>query len=139
MSTPARQRGFSLLEALVALLLLSVGLLGIAGLQLRSLQGAHSSIQRSLADLAAQDARELLWASMTALDGECPPDAAQSLRSHQWHQHWAPFLPGLADADQSIEPAEDCAFKISIRWQDERFSDPSVFEYWVKLPARDHI
>lgn len=42
-----RQQGVSLLEVLVAVLILSFGLLGVAALQVRSLQGTQSSNFRS--------------------------------------------------------------------------------------------
>jgi type IV pilus assembly protein PilV len=48
-SRSARERGFSLLEVLIALLVLSVGLLGIAGLQTLSLQFNHQSYERTQA------------------------------------------------------------------------------------------
>jgi len=41
---PRRQRGFSLLEILVAIVVLSIGLLGLAGLQANGLQANHSAI-----------------------------------------------------------------------------------------------
>jgi type IV pilus assembly protein PilV len=45
----ALQKGVSLIEILVAVLILSFGLLGIAALQTRALQGNQSSMQRSQA------------------------------------------------------------------------------------------
>ncbi|MDT8991413.1 type IV pilus modification protein PilV [Curvibacter sp. APW13] len=42
-------KGVTLIEILIAVLLLSLGLLGMAGLQIRALQGNHSAAQRSQA------------------------------------------------------------------------------------------
>lgn len=50
--------GFSLLEVLIALLVLSVGLLGIAGLQTFSLQFNHQSYERTQATLLISDIAE---------------------------------------------------------------------------------
>lgn len=47
--------GFSLVEVLVALLILSVGLLGLAGLQARGLKDNQMSVQHSKAVLYATD------------------------------------------------------------------------------------
>lgn len=44
-----RQRGATLIEILVAVLILSFGMLGMAALQTRALQGNQSSLQRSQA------------------------------------------------------------------------------------------
>jgi type IV pilus assembly protein PilV len=49
-------RGFTLLEILVALLVLSIGLLGLAGLQTFSLRNNHSALLRSQAVVLAYDA-----------------------------------------------------------------------------------
>lgn len=51
----SRARGFTLIEMLVALLVLSIGLLGIAALQLTSLRSNHSAAMRSQATLLAYD------------------------------------------------------------------------------------
>ena len=42
-----RQRGFSLVEALIALVVLSIGLIGVAAMQLKALQSANAGYQRS--------------------------------------------------------------------------------------------
>lgn len=49
------QRGFSLIEVLIALLILSIGLLGIAGLQGASLGKTRESSLRTQAMIMAQD------------------------------------------------------------------------------------
>ena len=55
------QRGVSLLEVLVALMVLSVGLLGLSALHWRTAQQSHAIMGQSLAALHAQDAAERLW------------------------------------------------------------------------------
>ena len=49
--TKASTKGFSLIEVLIAIVILAVGLLGIAGLQVIGLQSNHSSYMRSQASL----------------------------------------------------------------------------------------
>lgn len=51
----AAQRGFTLVEILVTLVLISVGLLGIAALQLTTLRGNQDSYVRSQASVLAGD------------------------------------------------------------------------------------
>ena len=55
-SVRRKTRGFTLLEILVALLVLSIGLLGLAGLQTFSLRNNHSALLRSQAVVLAYDA-----------------------------------------------------------------------------------
>jgi len=52
---PRSQQGFTLLEALIALLVLAVGLLGFMGLQVRGLAYNHDAYVRSMATVLAQD------------------------------------------------------------------------------------
>nr|WP_300315455.1 prepilin-type N-terminal cleavage/methylation domain-containing protein [Halomonas sp.] len=129
----SNRSGFTLLEALVALLVLSSGLLGVAAMQARSLQGAHASVQWGIADLAAQDARERLWAALASGDPRsCPLPSV--VNASDWRQHWRPFLPGLSANPVTALP--DCAFVIEIDWQDARFgSETMSLEYRLKLPS----
>ncbi len=50
-----RQSGFTLLEVLVAILVLSIGLLGLAGLMASSIRNNHSAQQRTQATWLAYD------------------------------------------------------------------------------------
>jgi len=59
--------GFTLLEVLVALVILSLGLLGLAGLQLRSLQGSTDSFARSQAMILAESISDRMRANPQAV------------------------------------------------------------------------
>ena len=59
-----RQRGVTLIEVLVTFLVLSIGLVGIALLNLNSLKFAHSSYYTSVASSAALDLEERLWVAL---------------------------------------------------------------------------
>lgn len=50
-----RQSGFTLLEVLIAILVLSIGLLGLAGLMASSIRNNHSAYQRTQAIWLAYD------------------------------------------------------------------------------------
>ncbi|MBF7054290.1 type IV pilus modification protein PilV [Halomonas sp. KAO] len=137
----SKQHGFTLIEALVALLVLSIGMLGVAAMQLKSLQGAHAAYQRSIASLAAQDAQERLWAAMAnAGDMKCPSwSVAKDLGGKSWHDSWKGYLPELVKAAVSPAgtPNAGCEFYISVEWSDKRFGsegDP-MFDYTVRLPG----
>lgn len=55
-------RGFSLIEALIALVLISVGVLGMVALQGRAIQYTQDSVQRNNAAMLANDLVEMIRA-----------------------------------------------------------------------------
>lgn len=64
----ARQSGFSILEAVVALAIFSVGVLGLAALQLNSLVSAGDSQQRTLAIWKTQELADRIRANSQHVD-----------------------------------------------------------------------
>ena len=60
-----KNTGFTLIEVLIAMLLLGVGLLGLAGLQANSLRNAQSAYNRSLATELANDLADRMRANIT--------------------------------------------------------------------------
>ncbi len=61
-----RQGGFSLLEVLVAIIILSIGLLGLAGLQASGLQANHSAYLRTQAAMLSYDIIDAMRANHDA-------------------------------------------------------------------------
>ncbi|MDH5570756.1 MAG: type IV pilus modification protein PilV [Gammaproteobacteria bacterium] len=59
----SKNGGLTLVEVLVALVILSVGLLGLAGLQINSLRGSSGSNNRVTATFIANDMAERLYAN----------------------------------------------------------------------------
>lgn len=134
-----RSRGFSLIEALIALLVLSIGMLGAAAMQLNALQSAHIAYQRSIATLAAQDAQERLWAQIAG--GTCPnwSDAREGNNGIDWYDAWSGYLPGFSDSSdvdsESNGSSSECGFTITISWDEPRASgEKPEFIYHVRLP-----
>jgi len=62
------ERGFSLIEVMVALIILSVGLLGLASLQSAALRSTYSSYVRTQAGVAAMEMAERMRANKTGVD-----------------------------------------------------------------------
>lgn len=60
------QGGFSMIEVLVTLLVFTIGLLGLAALQLNALQGTADSVQRSHASAVLQELAERIRANPQA-------------------------------------------------------------------------
>src|SRR6185503_5302625 len=67
MNTHARQQGFTMVEVLVALVVLAIGLLGIAALYLNSLQAGRTAIYRTEAVALAADLADRVRMNRSAL------------------------------------------------------------------------
>lgn len=130
-----KQSGFTLIEALVALVVLAVGLLGLATMQIKALQGAHVAYQRTLATMAAQDMVERLWIevgkNVSSAGVSCP---APNTIFVDWYDVWSAYLPSLEDpvVNSPIPNPEaspsSCRYVITIRWEDERFFQDETSE-----------
>lgn len=124
----ASARGFTLVEVLVALVVLSIGLLGIASLQLSSLRWNQGASARSQATLLAYDIVDRMRANQkSATTGEY--DQAYGAATGNAgsvsladKQRWKTLLgQTLPSGDGMIERSATgttTTFRITIRWDD---------------------
>jgi len=140
-------RGFTLIEALIALLVLSIGMLGVAAMQLKALQGAHAAYQRSIASLAAQDAQERLWAQLALGSGVCPLWSEAEKGDGDipsWNDAWGDYLPDFSTYSSVSPPGNgsnaDCQFTVLVDWTENRFEgeEATGFTYIVRLPGKEN-
>jgi type IV pilus assembly protein PilV len=133
-----RHDGFTLIESLVALLVLSIGLLGVAAMQLSSLQANNGAFQRTQATFLAQDIADRMRANRrAALDGEydmdygdAAPNAPATVAENDivlWKNRLAATLPAAASGEEEDAPdaqivtnVADETVTIRIRWDDSR-------------------
>jgi type IV pilus assembly protein PilV len=117
---PRRRRaqcGASLIEVLVSMLILAVGLLGFAGMQMVGIKSNHSAQMRSQATLLAYDlADRMRGARDAALDGDYDDDAPGADRL-AWNAEVARRLG--ADASPRVT-RNDAVVTIEILWNDRR-------------------
>ena len=115
--------GFSLIEVLVAVLLLSIGLLGLATLQTTSLQRENSSAQRvealnhayDLLDRMRANRAQAIAGNYNVLVGESPSGSSWAETDvRTWKQALAAALPG---GDAAVD-VEDQIVDIRIVWSD---------------------
>jgi type IV pilus assembly protein PilV len=127
MSARKRQTGFGLVEVLVALLIVSVGLLGIVSLQVTALKNVGSSMERSQAVMQTYSYLDVLRANraqavISELDMTmtCDPEnlATTEVEQRKW-------LTQLQDTlGQHACAAVDCLgggrCTITVEWDDAR-------------------
>lgn len=123
--------GFSLLEVLIALLILSVGLLGIAALQLVSLKTNHGAYQRSQATILAYDMMDRLRANrviamaegydiaMAAATPAAPANSPiQIIDLNDWLSNYVSVLLPAGDGSIDCTTAGLCI--IIVQWDESR-------------------
>lgn len=139
------QRGFSLLEALIALVVLSIGLIGVAAMQLKALQSANAGYQRSVASVAAVDAQERLWARLATLEtGQTCEDIDTSDVQSAWKEHWfqnsdATPLWGASSSHSRIakdDSGSDCRIDVTVALGE---NNDDLFDYFFLLPKVESL
>ena len=126
------QRGATLIEVLVAMLVLSVGLLGLAGMQMTALKSNQSAYYRSQATVLAYDIMDRMRANRAdALNGvydialrneACDPHLAPSgsLAARDVAE-WLNSLSCLLSSDaRGSVVRSGRLFTVSIDWNDNR-------------------
>jgi len=137
------QGGFSLIEVLVAVLIVSVGVLGVAGLQLLSLQNNTSALFRTQAIQSVYDIMDRSRANRgqdytldmdddaptapNCMTQNCSPVQMRSFDLAAWRESLAENLPegnGAVDMDGG-------RMTVTVQWQDTRNSDVDPLEIAV--------
>jgi type IV pilus assembly protein PilV len=148
-------QGFSLVEVLIALIVMSVGMLGIAGLYVQSMQAGRTSMLRHHAVTLAGDIADRIRANPTAgaayvattgADNGCVAGgtdctaaemAAQDILT--WQTQASSFLPVMGDGSQQVVVNYDAAalpplYTVTVRW-DEPTPDNIPPSYTIEVPV----
>ncbi len=145
-----KARGFTLLEVLITLIIMSIGLLGLAALQISSLRNNHSAEHRGQATELARSMSDRMRANafyVRALNGglygtldektatettscsalnPCASDILAENDLFEWNRFIEAVLPG---GDASIARTGDgstAVYTISVRWLDVSGGDRST-------------
>lgn len=124
----ARQSGFTLLEILVAIVVLSIGLLGLAGLMATSMRNNHSAYQRTQATWLAYDVIDRMRVNRAAALTESydiplatatsPSAGLAKLDIDDWKTTLERTLPA-GDGSVDVTPGTR-AVTVIIQWNDTR-------------------
>lgn len=130
-----RQQGFSLLEVLITMLIVSFGLLGIAGIIITSLKNNQSSYARSQASLMVNDIVDRMRANRSGAEASPSPynlalTAAPSgtdIAANDLTEWRAALATNLASGTGSV--AVDDATKkvtVTVQWNDSHATADSA-------------
>lgn len=141
------QKGFSLIEVLIALIIMSVGMLGIASLYVQSMQAGRTSLFRHNAVTLAGDVADRIRANRTAgityetkpgADNNCIAGGTDCTTDEMalqdiliWQQQAANTLPNgdvTVDFDDAVTPPE---YEISVTWDEPGLPQ----NYTVTIPV----
>lgn len=113
--------GFTLVEALVSLVVLTVGILGLAHLYGFSTRASDSSFRQTVVHTQAVDMAERMWLDLTAPLSQL--DA--------WRADHQGSLPGW-NGDVTAVPGDPDLFEIKVQWIGS--SGPTEYSYLLRLP-----
>ena len=148
---PQRVRGLSLIEVLVSLVVVSVGLLGMAGLQTFSLRNNASAYTRSVANNLAYDMLDAMRANReAALAGlynfdftecvdidDCVPDgdtrAGRDIRDWQALVFYMLRSAGASSVGQGSVACDTgtAVCTVTVQWNDNRTGDNNFLQQVV--------
>lgn len=136
MSLKKKQNGFTLLEVMIALVIFSIGLLGLSGLQAISLQNNQVAYSRTVATMLAYDLADRIrnnpggTYSTAAIPGtpptscitnSCTPANMALHDLWEWNQSINDAQNNLLSAQGFITPpVAGTAYTIAIAWDEER-------------------
>lgn len=148
LASTKRVQGFSLVEVLIALVIMSVGMLGIAGLYVHSMQAGRTSMFRHHAVTLAGDVADRIRANPTAVgtyalgpldnncvDGgiDCTPDEMAENDIAVWQQVAADMLPAgqvLIVFTAGVAPT----YQITVQWNEPSLVNP-IQIYQITIPV----
>lgn len=146
-----RVRGFTLVEVLVALVVLTVGMLGVAVLYVEGLRLNRTSIYRTLAVGLAADMADRIRANSQVpagyagtgpgADNGCVNGLVACTRAEQaaddwfwWLQGIRSYLPDGAEGEINVTPIGDMnRYEISLRWPETGQPAPATYTLPIQL------
>lgn len=140
------QQGFTLLEALIAMFLTAGAILGLGILHIKSAQQSQLAMQRTIANIQANDLVDRIWANRCSLSTQYG-----GIKS-SWQDRWDPSKAGTLEENQtamhqvlhgwtgSITPesySNQQQYKVVISWVNDKAAAGTQqnFTYNFTLPA----
>lgn len=130
------QKGSSLIEVLISMVILAIGILGLLALQTTALKTNQLAVTRTLASGLAVEITELMRANKTAAENgnynlslnttvsSAATIAQADLQSWQSHLTQLPSGKGSISKDNNI-------FTITVQWDESRIEDGNAAQQFI--------
>lgn len=133
-----RQRGITLIESLIAMVVMALGILGIVGVQMRALTDTQAGVRRAQAIRLIEDLGERLQSNPDALNhlsaytasadsapdctaAACSPGQLAAFDAWQWRKHVAAALPG-GSATVFLPKGGARQLGVMVGWNENRYN-----------------
>jgi type IV pilus assembly protein PilV len=152
LAPPQQARGVSLLESLLALLLLAVTVLGTVAGFVQALRSSHSALLHAQAQYLVSDLAERIRSNPQARaayvapaggaapdcdPAPCSPDARAASDLQRWRQAVAATLTDAATARLTFQPGDHNPdrYRIELRWRDPAGPAEASLQVLVEVAA----
>lgn len=134
------EKGFSLIEVLVTLLITSVGLLGLAALQVKSLQFNHGAYLRSQANILAYDMADRMRlnkddaraGSYNISMSASKPGASSVIETDDQNQ-WLTLIENTLPAGDGSVSCTSNICTLTIQWREAGRTADDTFTYKTQI------
>lgn len=144
-----RQRGFTLLESLISLVVLSIGMLGIAALYVEGLRAGRTAVYRTTAVTLAADLMDRIranrggqaaYAGGPALNNcvnqanDCTPAEMAQHDLQLWQDEIDARLPPGSDTNVVFLPgAVVDTYRVQVQWPEPGYDQPLTYTLEARL------
>ncbi|WP_153741447.1 type IV pilus modification protein PilV [Marinobacter nauticus] len=130
-----KQRGFTMIEVLVAMIILAIGLLGVAGIQALSLKQTSNSSIRSMVTMHAYDLSERMRAGIDDVTDfeKAKSDSCTGCGADlsEWHSGVLEDIP-TAQTTVDVTAGSDSTFaEITVDWTERGIGNDAISQTYT--------